>query len=111
MKSSLNFIQNFIIKCNYIMKNEKQNYVDPNTYQKFQYPLMQNEENINSQIEFLMEINEAYNTIKDKIDINKSIKENELNKMLLSSLKKMCGEKQFDSFNLDYIENDFFSVE
>jgi hypothetical protein len=58
-----------------------------------------------------MDINEKYNIIKEKIDINKSIKENELNKILLSSLKKMCGEKQFDSFNLDYIENDFFSDE
>jgi hypothetical protein len=111
MKSSINFIQNFLIKCNYIMKNEKQNYVDPNTYKKFQYPFIQNEDNINNQTEFLMEINETYKIIKEKIDINKLIKENELNKMLLSSLKKICGEKQFDSFNLDDIDNDFYSDE
>ena len=111
MKSFLNFIQNLITKCNYIMKNEKQNYVDPNTYKIIQYPLIHNEDNINNQMDFLMEINETYNIIKEKIDVNKVIKENELNKMLLSSLKEMCGEKQFDSFNLDDIENDFYSDE
>ena len=111
MKSSVNFIKNLIIKCNYIIKNENQNYVDPNSYKKIQYPIIQNEDNINSQIDFLMDINEIYNLIKEKIDVNKKIEENELNNMLLNSLKTMCGEKQFYLSDFNYIDYDFITDE
>ncbi len=46
MESSVNFIKQFIIKCNCIIKNENQDYVDPNTFKKIQYPTIQNENEI-----------------------------------------------------------------
>ena len=61
MESSVNFIKQFIIKCNCIIKNENQDYVDPNNYKKIQYPTIQNENDINSQMEFLADVNEIYN--------------------------------------------------
>ena len=106
IKSSVNFIQNFIIKCNYIIKNENQNYVNPLNYKVFQYPIIQKEGDIKSQLDFLMEIKETYDLIKTQIDVDKTIDENVLNKILLNSLKKYFGEKQFCStdFNdFDYI--------
>ena len=111
MESSVNFIKQFIIKCNCIIKNEKQDYVDPNTFKKIQYPTIQNEDDINSQMDFLMEVNETYNLIKEKIDIEKKIDENELNNMLFNSIKKMCEKKKIFYSDLNDIEYDFYSDE
>ncbi len=111
MESSVNFIKQFIIKCNCKIKNENKDYVDPNTFKKIQYPTIQNEDDINSQMDFLMEVNETYNLIKEKIDIEKKIDENELNNMLFNSIKKMCKKKKIFYSDLNDIEYDFYSDE
>ena len=103
LESFINIIKNFIIKCNYIMKNEKQDYVDPNNYRKFQYPLIKNYD-FNNQIAFLSEINQTYNQIKENIDIHNTINENEINNILLTSLKDICND-------LNYIEDNYYSDE
>ena len=95
MESSVNFIKQFIIKCNCIIKNENQDYVDPNTFKKIQYPTIQNEDDIKCQMDFLMDVNETYNIIKEKIDIEKKIDENELNNMLFNSIKKCARKRKF----------------
>ena len=111
IKSSVNFIQNFIIKCNYIIKNENQNYVNPLNYKVFQYPIIQKEDDIKSQLDFLMEIKETYDLIKTQIDVDKTIDENVLNKILLNSLKKYFGEKQFCSTDFNDFDYDFITDE
>ena len=73
LTSFMTFIKDYIFKCNYIIKNEKKNYVDQDTYKKLQYPSIQIENNTELQKIFLEEINDAYNTIKEKIDKENSI--------------------------------------
>ena len=92
-------------------KNENQDHVDPNTFKKIQYPTIQNEDDINNQMGFLMNVNETYNLIKEKIDIEKKIDENELNNMLFNSIKKMCEKKKIFYSDLNDIEYDFYSDE
>ena len=111
MESSVNFIKQFIIKCNCIIKNENQDYVDPNTFKKIQYPTIQNGDDINNQMGFLMDVNETYNLIKEKIDIEKKIDENVLNNILFDSIKKMCEKKKIFYSDLNDIEYDFYSDE
>ena len=111
LESSVNFIKQFIIKCNCIIKNENQDYVDPYNYKKIQYPTIQIEDDIKSQMDFLMEVNETYNLIKEKIDIEKQIDENVLNNMLFDSIKKLCEKKTIYFSDLNDIELNFYSDE
>jgi hypothetical protein len=107
LETFLNVIQKCILKCNYIIKNENQNYVDPNTYKKFQYPSIQSAEKTDdNQINFLIEINELYNTIKNKIDTDKSINENDLSDKLITSFNNMFnGKIQLNNNINDIIKN------
>ena len=111
LKSFLNFIQKLIFKCNYIIKNENQNYVDDDTYKAFQYPSIQDEDNPDNQITYLIELNECYNMIKEKIDIHKSIDEKELSSILMTSFNDMFEGKIQMSKNINNIEEDFYSDE
>ena len=40
LESFINLLRNMIYKCNYIIKNEDQNYYDPDILKAFQYPLI-----------------------------------------------------------------------
>ena len=107
LKSFLYVMKKYILKCNYIIKNENQDYVDPDTYKKFDYPSIINEDNIDNQIDFLMDIDIVYNFIKKRIDTKKSINEEELCRSLLISFSDMFkGQIQL---NQDNIDDDFFS--
>ena len=114
LQSFVNVMKKFIKKCNYIIKNENQDYINPNTYKKFQYPIIQNEDPIN-EIQFLLDTNETYELIKNEIDIDKRINENELNNILINSLKNMFGEKKLlyysDPNAIMKIDEDFISNE
>ena len=112
LESFINMFRNCIYKCNYILKNENQNYVDPNTYKVYQYPLIKNENNFDDQLNFLMDLNNNYELIKNKIDIHKSINEKKICDKLLTSLENMFGEKKFKfKTDLEDIEDDFYSDE
>ena len=107
LKSFLYVMKTYILKCNYIIKNENQEYVDPDTYKKFYYPSIINEDNIDNQIDFLMDIDIVYNFIKKRIDTKKSINEEELCRLLLTSFSDMFkGQIQL---NQDNIDDDFYS--
>ena len=73
LKSFIYFLKNYILKCNRILNNENQTYTDPDNYEAFQYPIIQNNNNLddmNIQIEFLMDINKVYELIIKKLDVN-----------------------------------------
>jgi hypothetical protein len=105
LKSFINLIKLYIYKCNYIIKNENQKYVDPNTLKKIQYPVKYGEDNNDYLLEFIKEINENYDLIKKKIDINSSIDEKDLCSILCTSLKNMFGEEK-NIIQIDY-EDDY----
>ena len=110
LKSFINLIKLYIYKCNYIIKNENQKYVDPDTFKKIQYPVKHGEDNNDYYLlEFIKEINENYDLIKKKIDINSSIDEKDLCSILCTSLKNMFGEeKNIIQINYedDYVVNE-----
>ena len=112
LKCFINIIKNFSIKCNYILKNENQNFVDPNSYQKFKYPSINIGNNsFNSQIDFLAEINDVYQFIKEKIDINNSINENDICDLLINSLENMFEEKKAHiSKNIEEIDDELYFI-
>ncbi len=85
IKSYLDIIKKITFKVNYIIKNENINYVDENTYKKFQYPSISNEDSLETVI---AEINEVEKLIKEKIDINKKIDNTEISQLLKQEIKK-----------------------
>ena len=107
LKSFLSITKKNILKCNYILKNENQEYSNPENYQKFQYPSISNENDFNLQLDFITDINDIYNFIKEKIDIKKTINEEELCLLLLNSFSDIFkGQIQL---NQDNIDDDFYS--
>ena len=113
LESFINLLRNMIYKCNYIIKNENQNYVDCDTFEAFQYPSIQNENNFQSQINFLVDIDNLYEKIQTKIDVNKKIKENDICDKLITFLenifrseKNLQLKKKFDDLD---DEDDFYS--
>ena len=107
LESFMNFLRNCIYKCNYILQNENQNYVDPNNFEVFQYPSYQNEDNPESQLSFLIDINETYQKIQKKIDTDKSINEKKICEKLKTSIKNIFGDKP----EIENIDEDFYSDE
>ena len=93
LESFINLLRNMIYKCNYIIKNENQNYSDPDTFKAFQYPFIQNENIFGNQIQFLIDINELYEIIQTKIDDNKKINEKEICDKLTTSLENIFGRE------------------
>ena len=110
LQSFINLFKDYIYKCNYILKNEKQNYVDPNTFKAFQYPVIHNENSLNNQISFLKEINDTYDKIEN--DIDDKINKEEISDRLITSLENIFGEKKIHlNYNLEDIDNSFYSDE
>ena len=105
MESFINIFKKFTFKCSYIMKNENVNYVDKDSFKKFQYPFLSNEDNFESIKKFLEDINEVENIIKEKIDTNNKINNREISLLLKEKIKDALNLentlKEIDSnFNL-----------
>ena len=108
----MNFLRKCIYKCNYILQNENQNYVDPNNFEVFQYPSTKIDNSIDSLINFLIDLNNNYELIKNKIDIDKSINEKKICDKLFNSLENIFGEKKLQlKTGLEVIEDDYYSDE
>ena len=106
LTSFMNLIKDYIFKCNYIIKNEEINFVDQDTFKKFQYPSIQIENNIGFQKKFLEEINDVYKIIKEKID-----KENSINKDKICELFKDSFNKNVFNLSNLYDYTDFYNDE
>ena len=104
LNSFLNIIKEYIFKCNYIIKNEEYNFIDKDTFRKFQYPYIQDEKNLNNQKFFLDEINDVYRIIKNKIDINNSINEEELCDLLYVNFNRIVFPiyNQYDIYDMKF---------
>ena len=89
MKSFINIFKKYTFKCSYIMKNENVNYVDKDTFKKFQYPEIKNKDNFECVKNFLEDINKVENIIKEKIDvdINNKINNKEISPLLKEKIK------------------------
>ena len=102
LKSFFNVIKKYILKSNYIIKNENQDYVNPFTFEKLQYPSIRDEDNWDYQKEFFISINYTYDIIKKEIDFNKSINEKELCFFLLNLFNDMFKDQiLWNQVNLD----------
>ena len=112
------FIQSFVkifkfylLKCNYILKNKNYNFVDPKTFKKFKYPSLQSQnfEDLEIQKKFLEEINEVENTIRVKIDIKKSINEEDVNYIIINELENIFKNKKVHiGYGINDMDDDFF---
>ena len=111
IQSFVNIFKYYLLKCNYILKNKNYNFVDPKTYQKIKYPSLQSQnfKDLEIQKRFLEEINGVENTIRIKIDINKSINEEDVNYIIIHELENMFRNKKVHIGNeFNDIEDDFF---
>ena len=110
IESYINIFKRFAFKCSYIMKNQNVNYVDQNTYKKFQYPSITDIEDPQKIVKFLKDIDELEKIIREKIDIKKSIDNKDISWLLKEQLKKALNlyntlqEIDFN-FNSDDYEN------
>ena len=106
-KSFINVFKTYTFKCSYIMKNENINYVDKETFKKFQYPSIINEDNLENVKKFLEEINELEKIIREKIDLNNSIQNREISLLLKKEIKREFNIiNTISDIESNYNEND-----
>lgn len=111
IQSFVNIFKYYLLKCNYILKNKNYNFVDPKTFRKFKYPSLQSQnfKDLEIQKRFLEEINEVENIIRVKIDINKSINEEDINYIIINELENMFRNKKVHIDNeINDLDDDFF---
>ena len=111
IQSFVRIFKYYLMKCNYILKNKNYNFVDPKTFKKFKYPSLQSSNFMDLEIQkkFLEEINGVENIIREKIDINKSINEEDINYIIINELENMFRNKKVHIGNdLNNLEDDFF---
>jgi len=111
IQTFVNIFKYYLLKCNYILKNKNYNFVDPKTFRKFKYPSLQSQnfKDLEIQKRFLEEINEVENIIRVKIDINKSINEEDINYIIINELENMFRNKKVHLDNgINDLDDDFF---
>ena len=115
IESLVTMFKEYILKCNYIVENRKDEYIGELFKAKLQYPKIEkeNEHIFKYQMEFLNKINQCENSLKGKNDTMMSINNNTISdyfsKNLMDNLNDILGNMiLIDKNSLEEIDNHYY---
>ena len=114
IKSTTNLFKEFILKCNFIIDNKNDKFINMFIKQKFEYPKIkrENEHIFEYQTEFLKKINECEKILiesnETQISINNNTLTDNFSKKLINNLNDILGEWELvDRNTFQKIDKDY----